>query len=53
MRRAIRGVIRTKQPAADKKAVRDQLRGALATIGRHYKVTPESTRNLLRNICQG
>jgi hypothetical protein len=51
LRRAIRGVIRNNQPSADKKAVRDQLRGALATIGRHYQIMKtESTRCLLSEI---
>jgi hypothetical protein len=40
LRRAIRGVIRSKQPLAGKEAVRNQLRSTLSTIGRHYDVQP-------------
>jgi len=52
LRRAIRGVIRNNQPGADKEAVRDQLRGALATIGRHYQITrvESQTHRLLNEI---
>ena len=52
LRRAIRGVIRVKQPQADKEAVRNQLRGALATIGRHYQImkVESQTRKLLNEI---
>jgi hypothetical protein len=51
LRRAIRGVIRTRQPMADKEAVRHQLRSALSTIGRHYEIHKmESTRKILSRV---
>ena len=49
---AVIDTIRKNFPGTKPKFISQQLRAALATIGRRYEVIPESTRNLLAGVCE-
>ena len=53
LRTGLKTAISATNPGVGKKTARHKLRSAIATVGRHYSVVPESTRSTLKSICCG